>query len=678
MKKTFICVLDILIILFILTAALNAEDTVVPAMKSPYPINAAQFDNSGDNFAYEVNGKVYIRDSLSLLLKDSFAKSTKSDITAFYSTPERVDYPKNYIQTMGTSVIIKSQRSATSSIETKTINNLPAGVRSANVNRSLSTLAFIGTDNNAYIYDIGTSKTIATIPCYSSGGKVFITKDDKVIIPDSERTAGLYSTDGKKLKNYANANAITGMSLSPDEETLIMFDSNGTLNFYNTSTATHIGYVSNLGAKKIRNAQLSKDSKRILITTESTLFISPLRDILFSPNTTAKPIKQFVFNHSALDPNDKSNGGVTEFGVHEVAVDTENIDAEYILSTREKELGKQKFDLDEDKKAAEDILLSNQPEQAYFPPSLIEREKNVLFTDKGDGIKENQAKVREYGPAPTYSVPVPPDNPDQKIILPPQKNQPQYQTGNQNGYTTSGNGGTGSGGNGGSIIILGNGNDTGQTEETAKTADEVKEKEVKTKEKKEKKKKPEKEEENIDIKTFFKDGHGVLVNMGINRLKAPYTFEVSLPAGYRNYDLIQPFYFGGSIDFSLGFPGSTYPYKYYDMNGNLRNPQLVNIKMYAPIGFCIYPLKNSLEVYAETGVGINIHSLWNGQIGGRGVSSKLFPAFYGNIKAGVAWDFINISLCGSYDAILGFSYGIEMGVILNINGTRTIGSLIER
>lgn len=670
MKKTLVCVLDILIILFIFNWALSAEETVVPAMKSPYPINAAQWDNSGDYFAYEVNGKVYIRDSVSLLLKDSFDKSSKSDLSAFYSTPKRVDYPKFYIQTHGTTVQIRSQRSASSAVESKTVNNLPVSVRSAAINRSITTLAFIGTDNNAYIYDIGTAETLASIPCKASSGKVFITKDNKVVVADSENTAGLYSTDGKKLKNYTNSNGITGMSLSPDDETLILFDSNGTLNFFNTNTGTHVGYITNLGSKKIKNAQLSKDSKRILITTDGTLFISPVRDILFSPNTAANPVKQFIFNHTALDPNDKNKAGVTEFGVHEVQAEAENVDAEYILSTREKQLGKQTFDLAEEKKASEDILLSNQPEQAYFPPSLIEKEKNALFTDKTDGITENQVKVREFGPAPTYTVPVPPDNKDQKIVVPPQNKQPQYQTQNQPGYGYGGNGG-----NSGSIIILGNGNGQGTVEETTTTETEVKEKEKKVKEKKTKEKKEVKDE---NIKTLFKDGHGVLVNTGINRLKAPYKFEISLPAGYRNYDLIQPFYFGGSVEFCLGFPGDTYPYKYYDIYGNLRNPELVSIKMYAPIGFCLYPLKNSLEVYAETGVGINIHSLWNGEIGGQGVSSKLFPAFYGNIKAGLAWDFINISLCGSYDAILGFSYGIEVGVILNIGGTRTIGSLIEK
>ena len=217
MKKTLLCVFDILIFLFIFTTALSAEDLVVPAMKSPYPINSAQWDNSGDYFAYEINGKVYIRDSLSLLLKESFAKSTKSDLSAFFSTPERVDYPRNHIQTMGTSVIIKNQRSSGSEIETKTVKNLPVTVRSATVNKNLTTLAFIGTDNNAYIYDIDSEKTLAAIPCNSKSGKVFITKNNSVIVCDSGNTAGLYSSEGKKIRNYANTSEITGMSLSPDE-----------------------------------------------------------------------------------------------------------------------------------------------------------------------------------------------------------------------------------------------------------------------------------------------------------------------------------------------------------------------------------------------------------------------------------------------------------------------------
>ena len=45
---------------------------------------------------------------------------------------------------------------------------------------------------------------------------------------------------------------------------------------------------------------------------------------------------------------------------------------------------------------------------------------------------------------------------------------------------------------------------------------------------------------------------------------------------------------------------------------------------------------------------------------------------------GVAWDFINLTLNLSYDAVTGMTYGVELGAIINIGGTRTIGSMIER
>ena len=49
-----------------------------------------------------------------------------------------------------------------------------------------------------------------------------------------------------------------------------------------------------------------------------------------------------------------------------------------------------------------------------------------------------------------------------------------------------------------------------------------------------------------------------------------------------------------------------------------------------------------------------------------------------NLRTGVAWDFINLTFNLSYDAVTGIAYGVELGAIINIGGTRTIGSMIER
>ena len=110
----------------------------------------------------------------------------------------------------------------------------------------------------------------------------------------------------------------------------------------------------------------------------------------------------------------------------------------------------------------------------------------------------------------------------------------------------------------------------------------------------------------------------------------------------------------------------------------MNSPFLVGFKLYAPIGACIYPLKNSFEVFGEFGLGIGFSGIWSGNVGNKMLLTKLYPAFFMNLRTGVAWDFINLTLNLSYDAVTGIAYGVELGAIINIGGTRTIGSTIER
>ena len=188
-----------------------------------------------------------------------------------------------------------------------------------------------------------------------------------------------------------------------------------------------------------------------------------------------------------------------------------------------------------------------------------------------------------------------------------------------------------------------------------------------------------KEYNDENIKTLFKDGHGLMFNFGVCKTEGLFPLSLILPMGYKNYDLLRPFYFGGTLELDFSFPSSDFPYKYYDSIGEQMNsPFLVGFKLYAPIGACIYPLKNSFEVFGEFGLGIGFSGIWSGNVGNKMLLTKLYPAFFMNLRTGVAWDFINLTLNLSYDAVTGIAYGVELGAIINIGGTRTIGSMIER
>ena len=714
--------LDILMILFLSSTAVFAADFVVPAIKAPYSINDAQFDSTGDYFAYEVNGKVYVRDSLSLVLKDSYAKNSNSDMSAFYNSPDRAGYPKVKAIPDGNSVIIQTQNTAGSNIETNTIE-VPAKAKSAAVNKSKTHMAVLGNDGNAYIYDLTSGKTTATVPYNASTTGINFTKDNKVIFSDTSKTVGVYNLSGQKQKSYTAAGNIKTVNLSSDDETLVVSDTNGTLNFYNVNNTSQIGYVPNLGSKLIKDVKLSKDSRRILVTGENnTLYVAPVQDVLFSQNTVAPTPKQYAINYNDLNPKDNSGAGVTEFGVKEFAAPVDDVDAEYIRSTREKALGKQTFDLDEEVKAGETIILNNQPEQAYFPPSLADKDREVIFADKNT-VGENQVKVQEFKQPKVYTLPDSNTEPDRTLIT--GKNQGtvnQYQQPSSTGYPsvtvadntdgtqtqiTRQNGGNAGNGAGNVNIVIngtggsGNGNGNGNGDENTATSKELTAKEKrelakaekeaakaekaaekeaakKEKEKEPKEKKSLKETlkeirdyEDKEVQLKYKDGHGLLFNVGFSKLPEPYIFDVYMPIGYRNYDLIKPFYFGGSIEPYIGFPEETFPYKYSQNGYSLGNPKLLGTRFYAPIGFCMYPLKNSFEVYAELNFGLSLNCVWNGKIGTNSVTSTMFPSFYSSAKIGAAWKIANLSICGTYDALYGISFAVEAGIIINIGGLRS-------
>lgn len=697
--------------------ALSAADLVVPAIKAPYSITNAQFDNSGDYFAYEVNGKVFIRDSVSLVLKDSFTRNSGSDISAFYNTPGRVDYPKTKAIPNGNSVIIQTQKSAGSGIESSTVANLPAKVKSATVNKAKTHIAFLGDDGNAYIYEINNNTQLMKTPYNQSSSGINFTKDNKVIFSDSSRTAGLYNLNGQKTKTYTTANSIKGLNLSTDEETLIVYDTNGVLNVYNANTATQIGYVPNFGSKSIKNVELSKDSRRLLVTGENnTLYIATTQDTLYAQNTVAPTPKQFSINYNAFDPNDRNNTGITEYGITEYRSTIDDTDAEYILSAQEKYLGKQNFDLDKEHKSGEAIVITNQPDQAYFPPSLTEKEREYNFSER-NGLGENQVTITEYKQPQDYQAPyVVQDyewNKKDTKITQVQPAVPVTTTGitpTLNGQPVGGNvtivlnGGTSVPTNGAGTVattgIATNATSSTTSTTTTSTTTTLTKQEIKAQEKAEKEARKEAEKkakeeakkakaedekspfekikdffEREDIKTYYKDGHGFVANLGVGTTKFPYQFDFSFITGYLNYDLIQPFYLGGLTTFGLETPSVNYPYKYQNAAGIIKNPYLTNVFITAPIGFSIYPWKNSVEFYVEIDPGVTLYKLWNGGFGENSISGQMFPVFCTEVKLGVAWDFINLSLCGSYDILRGIYFGVNLGALINIGGSRTIGSI---
>ncbi|MCR5188805.1 MAG: WD40 repeat domain-containing protein [Treponema sp.] len=671
-------ILNISIIFIILQAAF-AEELVIPVIKAPYPFENAQWDSSGNYFAYQVNGRVYIRDALTLLLKDSFTADSQSQLSAFYKSPDLIAYPKTSITLRGKSITVQTKRNEKAEVSTFSIPNLPVEVKAAAINRLQSHLAFIGSDGKAYIYDIKGKSVVSSVNCKSQSQNIYFTSDNRVIFSDTDKTAGLYSISGQKIKTYTNANSIKGLSLSPDEETLILFEDTGNLNFYNVNNSTQLGYIPDLGSKEIESVELSQDSRRFLITGKNKcLYVANVKDFLFSPNTNAAATKQFAFNYNKLDPNSKNDDGVTEYGLKEITTVEDEEDAEFIESTREKDLGKQNFELADEKKPAQPVQIASQKEVKTYPSSNIPDDREVTFTEEDENVQELTAKVTEYrlkNEAPSNRGT---NNGGNTTIIVTNNDSPaSTASGESTGSSVIITSGTGGSFENGTELVTSDVDGKDKTSNKNKNSDKTKDKKSKDKNKQDKKTLAEtlkeiheSEDENIILK--YKDGQGILLNVGAGLLPSPWLFDVSIPIGYRNYKLLKPFYFGITAEPYLGFSPSTFPYNYSWQGYYLGNPKLLGVRAYIPFGFCMFPLKNKFEVFGEIDLGASFNWIWDGRIGTSFIIGSMFYAFYGEIKVGVAWDMANISLCATYDAILGFSFRVEAGIVINLKKSKLI------
>lgn len=734
MKNKF---LYFLITFFLISFYLKAQENkiTIPVIKSPYPITSQQWDEKGENFSYTTNGKIYVRDFSTLSLKDSFTTDSELKENLFSSVNSKKVFPDVTVSISNDKVILNTQKNASSQIQTKEIVT-PVTLKAVDINKNQDKLACIGYDDNAFIYDINNDSVIFKIPHNAFCKDIKFLDDDKFLYCDSNKTVSLFSSSGQKLKTFTNANNISGFSISPENENLVIYDDKGILNFYSIADGKQYGYSPKITSSNIQDISFSNDSKKILIKTNNSLYTTKVSDILYAQNTIAPSIKELPISYQLeLTKNDN----VTEFNNDNIKNFVQDTNAEYITKTQEKDDDAHSFSMNERKTPDEQIAIIPFKEQEEFPSTvenpaensgkiyysnetanlkesdytpLSQKQTNVITTGGGseNNIERNISGVNESaGNAGTIRV-----SRGNGTSAGGSENRSLEKSGD--GNSSAGIAESGSGSTGVSNTESTNIENTTSLAKAVESDNEIEnqssvkntktqnkqnnenQKQVKTEEKTDTKQNDEKSKEKDDknkkvmdkwksikeyndenIKTLFKDGHGLMFNFGVCKTEGLFPLSLILPMGYKNYDLLRPFYFGGTLELDFSFPSSSFPYKYYDSIGEQMNsPFLVGFKLYAPIGACIYPLKNSFEVFGEFGLGIGFSGIWSGNVGNKMLLTKLYPAFFMNLRTGVAWDFINLTLNLSYDAVTGIAYGVELGAIINIGGTRTIGSMIER
>ena len=116
----------------------------------------------------------------------------------------------------------------------------------------------------------------------------------------------------------------------------------------------------------------------------------------------------------------------------------------------------------------------------------------------------------------------------------------------------------------------------------------------------------------------------------------------------------------------MGFPQNDFPYTYYLDDTKLSSPLLMGTRLLGCAGFTILPLPIDIDFFTEVLPGINLCWLWDGKAGRQSISTKVFASFYTAIVVGAGWRFVNVSVRGEYDALLGFSYTGNIGFNLDL------------
>ena len=169
----------------------------------------------------------------------------------------------------------------------------------------------------------------------------------------------------------------------------------------------------------------------------------------------------------------------------------------------------------------------------------------------------------------------------------------------------------------------------------------------------------------------YKNTETISFKLKVSYIPKPYILGVSLAAGFTEYKLIQPFYFGGFLEPHVGIPQKAFPYK-YELGGTaLKGPLIIGGKLYAPFGICVFPFQENIEFFVELAPGISLNMMWDAKFGKDSITSKLYPAFYGALRTGATYKGFTFFIEGNYDAILGFGVSAGIGYSLNFTLSST-------
>ncbi len=152
------------------------------------------------------------------------------------------------------------------------------------------------------------------------------------------------------------------------------------------------------------------------------------------------------------------------------------------------------------------------------------------------------------------------------------------------------------------------------------------------------------------------------ISAGANYLNKPYLISANLRGEYLYSDAIAPFFIGGGMFCSVGFPGKDFPASYKIGEQQINPPELLSAGAYVPVGYVFTPWDNDVYILTNFKAGMKIAAL--AMITSNGsVLDTPYYAFFMSIGAGMQIKGFVFDINCEYDTVGKVSPSIYAGCI---------------
>lgn len=147
---------------------------------------------------------------------------------------------------------------------------------------------------------------------------------------------------------------------------------------------------------------------------------------------------------------------------------------------------------------------------------------------------------------------------------------------------------------------------------------------------------------------------------GIGYMSKPYLVSASLRGEYLYAKAISPFFVGGGLALSVGFPREDYPSNYKVSGQEVDAPKLLSATVYAPVGYAFSPWNNDIRILTSFKFGAKSSSLALFTSQGNAIGNPALSFFLG-VGAGMQIRWFTFDVNCEYDTMGKVSPSIYAG-----------------